>query len=81
LWPQVIAAGIFGLQALGDMGGISPVSQILGTLIGIVFAFGLGYALYFATNLLFDIRLSDDEQRRGADLTIHSIGANPEGEV
>ncbi len=76
-----VAAGIFGLQALGGMGGVSLVSQILGTLAGILFAFGLGYALYFATSLLFDIRLTDDEQRRGADLTIHSIGANPEGEV
>jgi hypothetical protein len=26
------------------------------------------------------IRLTDEQQRRGADLSIHSIGSNPEGE-
>ena len=76
-----VAAGIFGLQALGGLGGVSPVSQILGTLIGVGFAFAAGFVLYYASSRLFEIRLTDAEQMRGADLTIHSIGANPEAEV
>jgi len=80
LWGG-IAAGIFGLTALGGMGGVSPVSQILGSVGVVVYALAVGSALYFITGRLLGIRLSDADQRRGADLSIHHIGANPEGEI
>jgi len=75
-----IAAGIFGLQALGGMGGVSFFSQLIGTAMAAGYAFIAGLALYWLTKRLLGIRLTDAEQHRGADLSIHSIGANPEGE-
>lgn len=76
-----IAAGIFGQVSLGGIGGVSLVSQIIGTVAAIVFAFAAGFALYWLTKRFFGIRLTDAQQQRGADLSIHSIGANPEGEI
>lgn len=80
LWGGV-AAGIFGLEALGGLGGVSFLSQIIGTFGGAAYALAAGFVIYLVTSRFFDIRLSDREQQRGADLSIHSIGANPEGEI
>ncbi len=77
LWGG-IAAGIFGLQALGGMGGVSFVSQLVGSVTVSAYAFGAGYLLYMLTGRWLGIRLTDEQQRRGADLSIHSIGAEPE---
>src|SRR5512139_1981573 len=41
-----IAAGIFGMQSLGGLGGVSFMSQVIGTLLGIAIAFAGGYAVY-----------------------------------
>ena len=78
LWGG-IAAGIFGLEALGGIGGVSPLSQFIGSLVLSAYALGAGYLLYSLTSRVIGIRLSDADQRRGADLAIHSIGSNPEG--
>jgi Amt family ammonium transporter len=80
LWGG-IAAGIFGLTELGGMGGVSLVSQIAGSLGVVLYALVAGSVLYYLTGRFLRIRLGDDEQRRGADLVIHHIGANPEGEI
>ena len=77
LWGG-IAAGIFGIEALGGMGGVSFLTQLLGSVVVSAYAFGAGYVLYWLSNRSFGIRLSDEQQRRGADLSIHSIGSNPE---
>lgn len=77
LWGG-IAAGIFGLEALGGMGGVSFITQLVGSLAVSAYAFGAGYLLYWLSNRVAPVRLSDEQQRRGADLTIHSIGAEPE---
>ncbi len=77
LWGG-IAAGIFGIEALGGMGGVSFVTQLLGSVVVSAYAFAAGYLLYWLSNRSFAIRLSDEQQRRGADLSIHSIGSNPE---
>ncbi|WP_423065857.1 ammonium transporter [Devosia sp. CN2-171] len=77
LWGG-IAAGIFGLEALGGMGGVSPIVQIVGSLAVSAYALAAGYLVYTLTSRFFGIRLSDEQQRRGADLSIHSIGAEPE---
>jgi Amt family ammonium transporter len=42
------------------------------------YALAAGFVLYSATKAALGIRLTDDQQRRGADLSIHSIGANPD---
>jgi ammonium transporter, Amt family len=77
LWGG-IACGIFGLEAFGGMGGISPVVQILGSIIISAYAFAAGGIIYAIVKRTVGIRLTDEQQRRGADLSIHSIGAEPE---
>jgi ammonium transporter, Amt family len=77
LWGG-IAAGIFGLEALGGMGGVSLPAQIIGSVSVSAYAFAAGLALYMLGKRLVGIRLTDEQQRRGADLSIHSIGSTPE---
>lgn len=79
LWGG-IAAGIFGLEALGGMGGVSFVTQLLGTLVISAYALGAGFVLYLVSSKTLGVRLTDEQQRRGADLSIHSIGSEPERE-
>lgn len=77
LWGG-IAAGIFGLTQLGGMGGVSPLSQILGSVVISAYAFGAGLIVYAIAKRLAGIRLTDEQQRQGADLAIHHIGATPD---
>jgi len=77
LWGGV-AAGIFGLEALGGMGGVSFVTQLVGSVAVSAYAFGAGYLLYWLSSRRLTLKLSDEQQRRGADLSVHSIGSNPE---
>ncbi|MFY8032230.1 MAG: ammonium transporter [Devosia sp.] len=79
LWGG-IAAGIFGLEALGGLGGVSPIVQILVSVLISAYALGAGWVLYFVSSRVVGIRLTDEQQRRGADLSIHSIGSEPERE-
>ena len=75
-----VAAGIFGLEAFGGLGGVSFLSQLIGTLGGVIYALVTGFVIYLLTSKFVGIRLTDSEQQLGADLAIHSIGANPEGD-
>ncbi len=75
-----IAAGIFGSKALGGLGGISFMSQLIGTLMGITIAFVGGYVVYGMIKKLVGIRLDPEEEFNGADLSIHKISATPERE-
>lgn len=70
-----IACGIFGLEALGGLGGVSPLSQVLGTLAGVLFATITGFIVYGALKAMVGIRLSEEEEFNGADLSIHRIAA------
>jgi len=79
LWGG-IAAGIFGLTQLGGMGGVSPLSQILGSVVVAAYAFAAGLVLYALARRFVGIRLTDEQQRRGADLAVHHIGSMPEAE-
>lgn len=72
-----LAAGIFGSEALGGLGGVSLMSQIIGILIGITIAFVGGYIVYKLVNMFSPVRMSDEDQYQGADLSIHRIHANP----
>jgi Amt family ammonium transporter len=76
-----IAAGIFGLQALGGIGGVSFASQLIGTLLGITIALAGGFAVYGLLKKIIGIRLDPEDEFNGADLSIHKISATPEGEV
>jgi Amt family ammonium transporter len=70
-----IAAGIFGSAVLGGMGGVSLMSQLIGTALGIIIAFVGGYIIYGIIKALIGIRLSAEEEQQGADLSIHKISS------
>lgn len=70
-----IAAGIFGSVALGGLGGVSLISQLLGTLLGITIAFVGGYIVYGVLKKVMGLRLTQEEEYDGADLTIHRISS------
>ncbi len=72
-----IAAGIFGQQALGGMGGVAFMSQLIGTAMGVGIAFVGGLIIYGTIRQLVGIRLSEEEEYHGADLSIHKISAEP----
>lgn len=75
-----IAAGLFGLEALGGSGGVSLMSQLAGTLLGISIGFGGGLIVYGLLKNTVGIRLTEEEEFNGADLSIHKISATPERE-
>jgi ammonium transporter, Amt family len=75
-----IACGIFGAKALGGVGGVSFGAQIIGTLIGIVWALLAGLLVYGGLKRVTPLRLTLEEEYDGADLSIHRIGATPERE-
>ncbi|HRA63285.1 MAG TPA: ammonium transporter [Burkholderiaceae bacterium] len=76
-----LAAGIFGSKALGGIGGVSFSAQLIGTLIGVGWAVTCGVVVYAGLKATLGLRLSQEEEYDGADLSIHRIGATPEREV
>jgi Amt family ammonium transporter len=80
LWGG-IACGIFGLETFGGLGGVTFAAQLVGSLLGAAFGLIAGSVVYGAIDLVTGIRLSPDDERRGADLAIHKISANPEEDV
>ncbi|MPW36376.1 ammonium transporter [Vibrio sp. B1Z05] len=70
-----IAAGIFGSPLLGGLGGVSLISQIIGTVAGVIVAIVGGFIVYGIINKLFGLRLSQEDEFIGADLAIHKIGS------
>jgi len=72
-----IAAGIFGTTALGGLGGVSFASQLIGTLAGVGVALGGGLVVYGVIKAVMGLRLSQEEEYQGADLSIHRISATP----
>ncbi|MFB4203972.1 Ammonia channel [wastewater metagenome] len=75
-----IAAGIFGQQLLGGLGGVSLVSQIIGTVLGVAIAAAGGFIVYGTLKATVGIRLDPEAEFEGADLAIHRISAEPESE-
>ena len=70
-----IACGIFGQAALGGLGGVSLISQLIGTGLGVAVAFGGGLLVYGVIKRVQGLRLSQEQEYYGADLSIHKIGA------
>jgi len=77
LWGG-IAAGIFGSQALGGLGGVSLAAQFIGSLLGVLWALAGGFVVYGVLKRTLGLRLSQEEEFDGADLSIHKIGATPD---
>jgi Amt family ammonium transporter len=73
-----IAAGIFGLEALGGKGGVSFFSQLIVTLGVVGFCLAASTLIYGGLKKTVGIRLNAHEELVGSDLTVHMIEANPE---
>lgn len=73
-----IACGIFGQEALGGLGQVSFIAQLIGTLIAIVIALVFGFTVYLILDKIFGIRLEKEEEQRGSDLAIHNVESYPE---
>ncbi len=76
-----IAAGIFGTTAMGGAGGVTFMAQLVGTLTGVAIAVAGGFIVYGIVKSTMGIRLSEEDEFRGADLSIHHISANPEDDM
>ena len=76
-----LAAGIFGSKALGGLGGVTLGGQLIGTLMGLIWALLCGLAVYGVLKASMGLRLSQEEEFDGADLSIHMISASPEREA
>ena len=70
-----VAAGIFGLEILGGLGGVSFMSQLVGTLAGVFVALVGGYIVYSVIHKIFNFRLTEEEEFNGADISIHKINS------
>ena len=76
-WPAHGAAGCgYGTQALGGLGGVGFASQLVGTLAGCSFALVSGFIVYGGLRAFMGIRMSEEEEQAGADLSIHKIAAS-----
>lgn len=73
-----LAVGLFGQKWLGGLGGVSMISQMIGTLLAIGIALAGGFLVYGTLKVTMGIRLSQEDEFRGADLSIHKISANSE---
>ncbi len=76
-----LAAGIFGAKALGGLGGVTLGAQLIGTVMGVVWALIGGLVVYGLLKVTLGLRLSQEEEYDGADLSIHKISASPEREA
>lgn len=72
-----IAAGIFGLEALGGLGGVTFMAQLAGTVAGVAIALTGGFIVYGAIKQISGIRLTEEEEYEGADLSIHKVSSEP----
>jgi ammonium transporter, Amt family len=76
-----VAAGIFGVQALGGLGGVSLISQLIGTVLGIAIAVAGGVLVYGVLKITVGLRLDPEEEYEGADLSVHKITSTAERET
>ena len=76
-----IAAGLFGSTALGGIGGVSLMSQLDGTLLGVAIALTGSWLIYAVLKKTLGLRLDPEDEFNGADLAIHRISASPERET
>ena len=79
LWGG-LAAGIFGAKALGGLGGVTFLGQLIGTGLGVGIALVSGFVVYGLLKTVLGIRMSQEEEFEGADLSIHRISSTPDRE-
>lgn len=76
-----IAAGVFGLKSMGGLGGVAFMPQLIGTLMAIAIALAGGAMVYGLLKVSVGIRLDQEDEFTGADLSIHKISATAERET
>lgn len=76
-----IAAGIFGQKSLGGLGGVSLMSQFIGTVLGVLIAVVGSFIIYFLLKKFVGIRLDPEQEFEGADLSIHKVSSTAERET
>jgi Amt family ammonium transporter len=76
-----IAAGIFGSKALGGVGGVAFMPQLLMTGLAITIALVGSTLVYGLLKSTVGLRLDQEQEYSGADLSIHRITATPERET
>lgn len=76
-----IAAGIFGQKALGGLGELSFVAQLIGSALAVVVALGAGFVVYKILDATIGLRMGKEEEQQGSDLTIHKIESYPEDQT
>jgi ammonium transporter, Amt family len=79
LWGG-LAAGIFGTTVLGGLGGINFMAQAIGSLLGVAVALVGGFVVYGLLKMTVGIRMSQEDEYEGADLSVHKISATPDRE-
>jgi Amt family ammonium transporter len=79
LWGG-LAVGIFGAKALGGIGGISFIAQLIGSALGVGIALLGGFVVYGTLKAVLGIRMSQEEEYEGADLSVHRISSSPDRE-
>ena len=79
LWGG-LAAGIFGAKALGGIGGVTFTGQLIGSALGVGIALVGGIVVYGALKMVLGIRMSQEEEYEGADLSVHRISSTPDRE-
>lgn len=70
-----LACGLFGQPWLGGLGGVSMVSQLVGSVLGVSLALVGGALVYGVLKRTVGIRLTPEQEFEGADLSLHRIGA------
>jgi len=77
LWGG-LAAGIFGIKDLGGLGGVNLAAQAIGSLLGVAIALVGGFVVYGILKMTLGIRMSQEDEYEGADLSLHKISATPD---
>ncbi|WP_020677046.1 ammonium transporter [Geopsychrobacter electrodiphilus] len=76
-----ISAGIFGAKALGGLGGVSFLAQLAGSLLAVFYALVTGFVVYYLIDKCFGLRMTQEDEFAGPDLSIHKIHAYPEDRI
>lgn len=75
-----IACGIFGTTMFGGLGGVTFLAQLTGTAMAVAMAFVGGLIVYGTMRQVTPLRLSEEQEFNGADLSVHQISATPESD-
>jgi len=76
-----IAAGIFGTETFGGIGGVTFLSQLVGSVFAVAFALVTSAVVYGIIVKTVGLRLDEEQEFAGPDLAVHSIHAYPEDYV